>query len=160
VWDLCWTEWQWLRFLSALFDFPLRQLSSLQCSIVYLLLCSKAICGRSTKRQLQSIPRTEGKWFSVCMSICCSDVKCGIIFISIIIINDFVINCWPLPLFLQYLDPINIGRTPWTGGSTRSEAATYTQDNTNTLITHKHPCLEWDSKPRSQRSSVRRQFMP
>jgi hypothetical protein len=26
--------------------------------------------------------------------------------------------------------------------------------------TDKHPCLEWDSKPRSQRSSGRRQFMP
>jgi hypothetical protein len=26
--------------------------------------------------------------------------------------------------------------------------------------THKHPCLEWDSNPRSQRSRERRQFMP
>jgi hypothetical protein len=25
---------------------------------------------------------------------------------------------------------------------------------------HKHPCLEWDSKSRSQRSSERRQFIP
>jgi hypothetical protein len=25
---------------------------------------------------------------------------------------------------------------------------------------HTHPCLEWDSNPRSQRSSERRQFMP
>jgi hypothetical protein len=25
---------------------------------------------------------------------------------------------------------------------------------------HGHPCLEWDSNPRSQRSSERRQFMP
>jgi hypothetical protein len=24
----------------------------------------------------------------------------------------------------------------------------------------KHPCVEWDSNPRSQRSSERRQFMP
>jgi hypothetical protein len=33
------------------------------------------------------------------------------------------------------------------GGSARHKAAIYTQDNINT---HRHPCLEWDSNPRSQ----------
>jgi hypothetical protein len=28
------------------------------------------------------------------------------------------------------------------------------------LNAHRHPCLEWDSNPRSQRLSERRQFMP
>jgi hypothetical protein len=31
---------------------------------------------------------------------------------------------------------------------------------TQTLNTDRHPCLEWDLNPRSQRSSERRQFMP
>jgi hypothetical protein len=35
-----------------------------------------------------------------------------------------------------------------------SKAATYTQNNTNRINAHRHPCLEWDSNPRSQRSSV------
>jgi hypothetical protein len=31
---------------------------------------------------------------------------------------------------------------------------------TQTQNKHRHPCLVWDSNPRSQRSSERRQFMP
>jgi hypothetical protein len=46
------------------------------------------------------------------------------------------------------------------GGSARRKAATYTQNNINTEKTHTQPCLEWDSNPRSQRSSELRQFMP
>jgi hypothetical protein len=38
-------------------------------------------------------------------------------------------------------------------GSARRKAATYTQSK------RKHPCLEWDSNPRSQCSKGRRQFM-
>jgi hypothetical protein len=33
-----------------------------------------------------------------------------------------------------------------------------TQDNTKRIKADKHPCLEWDSNPRSYRSSERRQF--
>jgi hypothetical protein len=37
---------------------------------------------------------------------------------------------WPL---LQFLDPsYKDGTTPWTGGSARRKAATYTKDNTST----------------------------
>jgi hypothetical protein len=38
----------------------------------------------------------------------------------------------------------------------------HTRQHKHRINTHtnKHPCLEWVSKPRSQRSSERRQFMP
>jgi hypothetical protein len=45
-------------------------------------------------------------------------------------------------------------------GSARRKAATYTGQHRHRINAHRHPCLEWDSKPRSQRSSKRRQFMP
>jgi hypothetical protein len=45
------------------------------------------------------------------------------------------------------------------GGSACRKAATYTQNNTNRINAHRHPCLEWDSNLRSQYSSERRQFM-
>jgi hypothetical protein len=41
------------------------------------------------------------------------------------------------------------------GGSAHRKAATCTQDDTNRINAHKHPWFEWDSKPRSQLSSVR-----
>jgi hypothetical protein len=36
----------------------------------------------------------------------------------------------------------------------------HTTTQTQNKRTQKHPCLEWDSNPRSQRSSERRHFMP
>jgi hypothetical protein len=42
----------------------------------------------------------------------------------------------------------------------RRKAATYTGQHKHRIIADKHPCLEWDSHPRSQRSRVRRQLMP
>jgi hypothetical protein len=37
---------------------------------------------------------------------------------------------------------------------------THTTTQTQNKRTNRYPCLEWDSKPRSQRPSERRQFMP
>jgi hypothetical protein len=42
------------------------------------------------------------------------------------------------------------------GGSASRKASTYTQIK---RTQYRHPCLEWDSNPRSQRSSEWRQFM-
>jgi hypothetical protein len=36
----------------------------------------------------------------------------------------------------------------------------HTEQHKHRITAHRHPCLEWDSNPRSQRSSDRRQFMP
>jgi hypothetical protein len=59
---------------------------------------------------------------------------------------------WPL---LQFLNQFcTDGRTPWTWD--QSVAGRYLHTGKRT---HRHPCLEWDSNPRSQRSSERRQFM-
>jgi hypothetical protein len=57
---------------------------------------------------------------------------------------------------LQFLNPKTIGRTPWTGDQPVARPLPI-QDNTNIDI---HPCLKWDSNPRSQCSSEIRQFMP
>jgi hypothetical protein len=35
----------------------------------------------------------------------------------------------------------------------------HTEQHRHITNAHRHPCLEWDSNPRSQRSSERRQFM-
>jgi hypothetical protein len=36
----------------------------------------------------------------------------------------------------------------------------HTEQHKHRINIHRHPCLEWDSNPRSQRSRGRRQFMP
>jgi hypothetical protein len=59
----------------------------------------------------------------------------------------------PWPIF-QFLNPIHSRWDSSDGGLARRKAATYTEQ------THRHPHLEWDSNPRSQRSSERRHFMP
>jgi hypothetical protein len=46
-------------------------------------------------------------------------------------------------------------RIPWTGDQPVARSLP-----THRINAHRHPCLEWDSNPRSQRSSERRQFMP
>jgi hypothetical protein len=55
----------------------------------------------------------------------------------------------PWSLF-QFLNPIHSQQDSLDGGSARRKAATYTQNNTNGINAHRHPCLEWDSKPRPQ----------
>jgi hypothetical protein len=53
------------------------------------------------------------------------------------------------------------GRTPWTSDQPVARSLpTHRTTQTQKKGTHKHPCLEWVSNPRSKRSSERRQFMP
>jgi hypothetical protein len=63
---------------------------------------------------------------------------------------------WPL---FQFLNHIHSWYDPLDGESARCKAATYTQHK-HRINAHKHPCLECDSKPRSQCSSGRRLFKP
>jgi hypothetical protein len=66
---------------------------------------------------------------------------------------------WPLLQFrnLFYTD----GRTPWTSDQTVTRPLpTHRTTQTQNKHTHKYPCLECESNPRSQRPSERRQFMP
>jgi hypothetical protein len=46
------------------------------------------------------------------------------------------------------------------GGSACRKAAAYTGQHKHRINADRHPCLEWDSNPRSQCSSQRRQFIP
>jgi hypothetical protein len=66
-----------------------------------------------------------------------------------ILITNITRKLWKL---FQVLNPIHSRQNSVDGGSARRKAATYTQN------THRHPCLEWDSNTRSQRSSERRQL--
>jgi hypothetical protein len=54
----------------------------------------------------------------------------------------------PWPLF-QFRNPIHSRYDSLDGGSARSKAATYTQNNTNRINAHRRPCLDWDADPLS-----------
>jgi hypothetical protein len=60
---------------------------------------------------------------------------------------------WQLFQFRDFLHSLD-------GGSARRKAATCTKHNTNRINAYRHPCLKWDSNPRSQCSSGRREFIP
>jgi hypothetical protein len=66
---------------------------------------------------------------------------------------------WPLLQFRNLF--YTVGRTTWTGDqSVARPLPTHRTTQIQNKRTHRHPCLEWDSNPRSQRPSDRRQFMP
>jgi hypothetical protein len=72
-------------------------------------------------------------------------------------VQPFVVP-WPLIQFrnLFYTD----GRTPWTGDQPVARPLpTYRTTQTQNKRTHSYPCLEWNSNPRFQRPSERRQFI-
>jgi hypothetical protein len=59
--------------------------------------------------------------------------------------------------FFSYTD----STIPWTGDQpVPSPLPTLRTTQTQNKYTHRHLCLEWDSKPRSQYCSGRRRFMP
>jgi hypothetical protein len=76
---------------------------------------------------------------------------------SLVALQPFV---WPWPL-LQFRNPFyTVVRTSSMSNQPVSRPLpNHTTTQTLNKRTHKHPWLEWDSKPRSQRSSERRQFM-
>jgi hypothetical protein len=57
----------------------------------------------------------------------------------------------PLKLgrFFSFLILYLVGRTPWTADQPVARPLP-THGNTNRIKAHRHPCLEWDSSPRSQ----------
>jgi hypothetical protein len=63
-------------------------------------------------------------------------------------------------LLFSFLILYKVGRTPWTGISPSQGRYLHTEQHKHRINAHRHPCLEWDSNPRSQCSSGRREFMP
>jgi hypothetical protein len=51
---------------------------------------------------------------------------------------------------LKTMDLTESCRTPWTGGSARLEAATYTGQHKHRRNADIHPCPDWNSNPRIQ----------
>jgi hypothetical protein len=62
-----------------------------------------------------------------------------------------VLDCFSVYSLSYY----TVGRTPWTGHQPVARPPPIHRINA-----HIHPCLEWDSNPRSQCSCGRRRFMP
>jgi hypothetical protein len=59
---------------------------------------------------------------------------------------------FPFGINLELLLLYTIGRTPWTGDQPCHKAATYTRQHKHRKHVDIHPCLEWNSNPRSQYS--------
>jgi hypothetical protein len=63
--------------------------------------------------------------------------------------------------FFRFLILYTAGRTPWTGDQpvARPLPTQRTTQTENKRTQYRHPYLKWDSNPRFQRSSERRQFI-
>jgi hypothetical protein len=79
--------------------------------------------------------------------------------IGLVLFREIYLSmCVSTTLFLSLH---TVGRTPWTGDqSVAMPLPAHTEQQKHRINSHRHPCLKWDSNPRSQCSSVRRQFMP
>jgi hypothetical protein len=76
---------------------------------------------------------------------------------SSIVLRPFV---WPWPLAQFHNRFYTDGRTAWTSDQPVPRPLPTHRTTQPQTHTHRHPCLEWDSNPRSQRSSEQRKFMP
>jgi hypothetical protein len=80
--------------------------------------------------------------------------------------NAFFLSLWlysPLALghFFTFLILYTVGTTPLMGDQpVARQRYLHAGQHKHRRKTHRHPCLEWDSYPRPQRSSGRRRFMP
>jgi hypothetical protein len=61
--------------------------------------------------------------------------------------------------FFSFLILYTVGFLGW-GSSPSQGCYLHTGQYKHRINAHTHPCLDWDSNPRSQRWSERRQFMP
>jgi hypothetical protein len=63
--------------------------------------------------------------------------------------------------FFSFLIFYTVGRTPWKGDQPVSRPLpTHTGQHKHRTNAYRHPCLKWDSNPRSQCFSGQREFMP
>jgi hypothetical protein len=81
-------------------------------------------------------------------------VWCGLMshFTNLCMALQPFVGPWPL---LSFLILYTVDRTPWTGNLPVARPLP-----THRINAHRHPCFGWDSSPRHQYSSGRRQFMP
>jgi hypothetical protein len=59
--------------------------------------------------------------------------------------------------FFSFLIIFTVGTTPWTGDQSLVRPLPYTEQYKHRINAHRHLCLKWDSNPRSQYLSERRQ---
>jgi hypothetical protein len=76
-------------------------------------------------------------------------------------IYGYTVLCWALAVFFfSFLPFYTVSRTPCTGDQPVARPLPTHRTAQHRINAHRHPCLEWDSKPRSQCSNGRRRFMP
>jgi hypothetical protein len=76
-----------------------------------------------------------------------------------VVLQPFV-GPWQLFIF-SFAILYTVGRTPWTGDQQVARPLpTHTGQLKYRIKAYRHPCLEWDSNPRPQCISGRRQFIP
>jgi hypothetical protein len=68
--------------------------------------------------------------------------------------------CWTSVAFFSFLILYIGGRTPWMRDQPVARLLPIHVKKKQNKRTNRHSCLEWDSNPRSQRSSKQRLFMP
>jgi hypothetical protein len=137
MWDLWWAEWQ---LFSECFGFPWKfsfhRLLHTHLSFIqgwYNIPNS----GRRAKWTHSRPTRRKKRYSCICI---------------IVTLQTFV----GLGHFFSFFILYTVGRTPLTG----DQPVARPLPTHRTINEHKHPCLEWDSNPRSQCSRGRRQFMP
>jgi hypothetical protein len=84
-------------------------------------------------------------WYTVCVCVC----------VCVCILYIYIWLCSPLldlDRYFSFLIFYTVSRTPWTG----DQPVARSLPAHRTAHKHRHPCLEWDSNPRSQCSSGRR----
>jgi hypothetical protein len=94
---------------------------------------------------------------SVCLSVCLS------IYLSIYLsVYGSTVLLLDLSRFFNFFILNTVGMTPWVEDRpvVRLLHTHRTTQIQNKHTQYRHPCLEWDSKPRSQCSSERMEFMP
>jgi hypothetical protein len=89
------------------------------------------------------------------INFCCKEVK--LLLLLLLLYNIFLGLGHLFSFSILYM----VGTTPWTEDQTvaRPLPAHRTAQTQNKRTQYRYPCLEWDSNPRSQRSSERRKLM-
>jgi hypothetical protein len=121
-------DWTWL-------DLIRQYASNLMCNV--------------TDFRLQIIWNIGCIYLSVCLPVCLAVSVYLSIYLSMAL-QSFLLH---LGRFFSFLILYTVGRNPWTGDQPVGRPRP-----THRIKAHRHSCLKWDSNPRSQCLSERRQI--
>jgi hypothetical protein len=91
-----------------------------------------------------------------CVSFDRGVILCDVLFVCCVLLYN---HCHRVQTHLQLINitliQYTVGRTPWTEDQPSQGSYLHTEQHKDKINAHRHTCLEWDSNPRSQRSSER-----